>query len=98
MGAENHISCDNIMKCALRGRQKINEHGFQNIKYLTSLTLGLQVIKNPGVLERRLTQLGSLLFVLLNGTLINTTTLVIIYITIKIKRGKDYLSDYEMIL
>jgi len=42
----------------------------------TTLTLGLEVIKDPGVLERGLAHIGSLLFVLLNGTLINTTALV----------------------
>merc|ERR1719379_3113408 len=47
-----------------------------NINCNTSLTLGLQVVKNPGVLERRFTQFSSLLLVLLNGTLINTSTLV----------------------
>ncbi len=42
----------------------------------TTLTLSLQVIKNPGVLERRLAHFGSFLLILLNGTLVNTSALV----------------------
>ena len=42
----------------------------------TTLTLGLEVIKNPSVLERGLAELGSLLLVLLDGTLVDTTALV----------------------
>jgi hypothetical protein len=42
----------------------------------TTLTLGLEVIKNPGVLEGTLTHLGSLLLELLDGTLVNTSALV----------------------
>jgi hypothetical protein len=42
----------------------------------TTLTLGLQVIKHPSVLERGLAHFGSFLLVLLNGTLINATALV----------------------
>ena len=47
-----------------------------NINCDTTLTLSLEVIKNPGVLERSLTELGSLLLELLDGTLVNTTALV----------------------
>jgi len=42
----------------------------------TTLTLGLEVIKDPGVLERGLAELGSLLLELLDGTLVDTTALV----------------------
>jgi hypothetical protein len=42
----------------------------------TTLTLGLEVIKDPGVLERLLTHLGSFLLELLDGTLVDTTALV----------------------
>jgi hypothetical protein len=42
----------------------------------TTLALSLEVIKNPGILERRLTHLGSLLLVLLDGSLVDTTALV----------------------
>jgi len=42
----------------------------------TTLTLGLEVIKDPGVLEGGFAHIGSLLFVLLDGTLINATALV----------------------
>ena len=47
-----------------------------NIDGDTTLTLGLEVIKNPGVFERGLTKLGSFLLELLNGTLVNATALV----------------------
>jgi hypothetical protein len=47
-----------------------------NVDGDTTLTLGLQVIKNPCVLERSLAHFGSLFLVLLNGTLVNTTALV----------------------
>jgi hypothetical protein len=42
----------------------------------TTLTLGLELVKNPGVLERGLAELGSLLLELLDGTLVDTTALV----------------------
>lgn len=42
----------------------------------TTLTLGLEFVKNPGVLEGTLSELSSLLLELLDGTLVNTTTLV----------------------
>jgi len=42
----------------------------------TTLTLGLQFVQDPGVLEGTLSEFGSLLLELLNGTLVNTTALV----------------------
>ena len=42
----------------------------------TSLTLGLQLVKNPGVLEGSLARLGRLLLELLDGSLVNTSALV----------------------
>ena len=42
----------------------------------TSLTLGLQLVKNPGVLERSLAGLGRLLLELLDGPLVDTSALV----------------------
>jgi len=42
----------------------------------TTLTLGLELVKNPGVLEGTLAQLGGFLLELLDGTLVNTTALV----------------------
>jgi len=42
----------------------------------TSLTLSLELVENPSVLERSLTGLGGLLLELLNGSLVNTTALV----------------------
>ena len=42
----------------------------------TTLTLSLQLVENPSVLERSLTGLGGLLLELGNGSLINTTALV----------------------
>ena len=42
----------------------------------TTLTLGLELVKNPGILERTLAELSSLLFELLDGTLVDTTALV----------------------
>jgi hypothetical protein len=47
-----------------------------NINGDTTFTFGLELIKNPGVLERTLTEFSSFLLKLLNGTLVNTTTLV----------------------
>jgi len=42
----------------------------------TTLTLGLELVKNPGILERTLAEFGSFLLELLNGTLVDTTALV----------------------
>jgi hypothetical protein len=42
----------------------------------TALTLGLEFVKDPGVLERGLAHLGGLLLELLDGTLVDTTALV----------------------
>jgi len=47
-----------------------------NIDGDTTLTLSLELIENPSVLERSLTGLGGLLLELGNGTLVNTTALV----------------------
>jgi hypothetical protein len=47
-----------------------------NIDGDTTLTLSLEFVKNPGVLEGTLSELSSLLLELLDGTLVNTTTLV----------------------
>jgi len=41
-----------------------------------TLTLGLQLVKNPGVLEGTLAHVGGILLELLNGTLVNTAELV----------------------
>jgi hypothetical protein len=42
----------------------------------TTLTLSLELIKNPSVLEGTLTEFGGFLLKLFNGTLIDTTALV----------------------
>jgi hypothetical protein len=42
----------------------------------TTLTLGLELVKNPSVLEGTLTEFGGFLLELLDGTLVNTTALV----------------------
>jgi len=42
----------------------------------TTLTLGLQLVQNPGILERTLAQLGGFLLELLDGSLVDTTALV----------------------
>jgi len=42
----------------------------------TTLTLGLQLVEHPGVLEGALTELGGFLLELLDGTLVDTTALV----------------------
>jgi hypothetical protein len=47
-----------------------------NVDGDSTLTLGLEVVKHPGILERSLTHLGGLLLVLLNGTLVDTSALV----------------------
>ena len=44
--------------------------------YLTSLTLGLQLVKHPGVLEGSLAGLGRFLLELLDGPLVDTSALV----------------------
>ena len=43
----------------------------------TTLTLGLQFVQNPGILEGTLSELSSLLLELLDGSLVDTTTLCI---------------------
>jgi len=47
-----------------------------NVDGDTSLTLGLQFVEDPSVLERGLSELGGLLLELLDGSLVDTTTLV----------------------
>jgi hypothetical protein len=47
-----------------------------NVDGDTTLTLGLELVKNPSVLEGTLTEFGGFLLELLNGTLVNTTALV----------------------
>jgi hypothetical protein len=47
-----------------------------NINGDTTFAFGLEVIKDPCVLERRLSELGGFLLELLDGTLIDTSTLV----------------------
>jgi len=47
-----------------------------NVDGDTTLTLGLELVKNPRVLEGTLAELGSLLLELLDGTLVDTTALV----------------------
>jgi hypothetical protein len=42
----------------------------------TTLTLGLELVKNPSVLEGTLTEFGGFLLELLDGTFVNTTALV----------------------
>ena len=42
----------------------------------TTLTLSLEFVKNPGILEGTLSELSSLLLELLDGTLVDTTALV----------------------
>jgi hypothetical protein len=42
----------------------------------TTLTLSLQLVKNPGVLEGTLAELSGLLLELLDGTRVDTTALV----------------------
>jgi len=42
----------------------------------TTFAFGLELVKNPGVLEGRLANFARLLFKLLNGALVNTTALV----------------------
>lgn len=47
-----------------------------NIDRDTSLSLGLELVKNPSVLEGGLAQLGGFLLELLDGSLVDTSTLV----------------------
>jgi len=47
-----------------------------NVDGDTTLTLGLELVKHPRVLEGTLSEFGSFLLELLNGTLVNTTALV----------------------
>jgi len=47
-----------------------------NINGDTTLTFGLQLVKDPSVLEGTLAKFGSFLLELLDGTLVNTTALV----------------------
>merc|ERR1712110_522262 len=47
-----------------------------NVDGDSSLTLGLQLVKDPGVLEGSLARLGGLLLELLDGPLVNTSALV----------------------
>ena len=54
-----------------------NTSGTRNVKCtITSLTLSLQLVKNPGILERSLARLRGLLLELFNGSLVNTSALV----------------------
>ena len=60
-----------------RGKNKTHlELPQGNVDGDTTLALGLEVVKHPGVLEGGLAHLGGLLLVLLNGTLVDTTALV----------------------
>jgi hypothetical protein len=47
-----------------------------NINGDTTFTFGLELVKNPSVLEGTLTEFSSFLLELFDGTLIDTTTLV----------------------
>ena len=47
-----------------------------NVDGDTTLTLSLELVKHPGVLERTLTELSGLLLELLDRTLVDTTALV----------------------
>jgi len=47
-----------------------------NVDGDTTLTLGLELVKNPRILEGTLSELSSLLLELLDGTLVNSTALV----------------------
>merc|ERR1712050_348758 len=47
-----------------------------NIDGDTSLSLGLELVENPSVLEGALAHFGGLLLELLDGSLVNTTALV----------------------
>ena len=48
----------------------------RNVNGDTTLTLGLELVKNPSVLEGTLSEFSGFLLELLNGTLVNTTALV----------------------
>jgi len=65
-GGVNH--CERVLGCLELPESDIDGD--------TTLTLGLKVVKNPGILERGFAHLGSLFFKLLDGTLVNTTALV----------------------
>ena len=57
------------------------KHGRHHAKLLpdldlTSLTLSLELVKNPGVLEGSLARLRGLLLELLDGSLVNSSALV----------------------
>ena len=47
-----------------------------NVNGNTSLTLGLQFVQNPSILEGSLARLGRLLLELLDGSLVDTSALV----------------------
>lgn len=47
-----------------------------NVDGDTTLTLGLQFVQNPGILERTLSEFSRFLLELLNGTFVDTTTLL----------------------
>ena len=47
-----------------------------NVDGDTTLALSLELVEHPGILERALAHLSSLLLELLDGTLVNTTALV----------------------
>ena len=55
------------------GRLKLPK---SNVNGDSALTLGLEVVKDPGVLEGALAELGGLLLVLLDSTLVNSSALV----------------------
>jgi len=78
-GTSNHVLDEVTVTRGINDSERVLG-GFElpesDINGDTTLTLGLEVIKDPGVLERGLAHFGSLLLVLLNSTLINTTALV----------------------
>ena len=47
-----------------------------NVNGDTTFALGLEVIKNPCILEGGLSEFGGFLLILFNGTLVNTSALV----------------------
>jgi len=67
------LMCDHDVSKTHLGRLELPE---RDINGDTTLTLGLELVENPGVLERGLAHLSSLLLELLNDTLVNTTALV----------------------
>jgi hypothetical protein len=58
-----------------------------NVDRDTTLTLGLEFVENPGVLEGRLAELGSLLLELLDGTLVDTSALC--WASALLRRGRE---------